>query len=38
MCIKLVALRINLHTRVALDFKKVGDPCRRISSWNAVGT
>jgi len=28
-CIKLVALCNNLHTRVALSFKKVGDPCCR---------
>jgi len=26
LCIKLVALRMNLYQEVALSFKKVGDP------------
>ena len=29
MCIKLVALRMNLYQEVALSFKKVGDPCAK---------
>jgi len=27
VCIKLVALRMNLYQEVALSFKKVDDPC-----------
>jgi len=27
LCIKLVALRMNLYHEAALSFKKFGDPC-----------
>jgi len=30
VCIKLVALRMNLYQKVALSFKKVGDPCSMV--------
>ena len=29
MCIKMVALRMNLYQEVALSFRKVGDPCSK---------
>jgi len=34
MCIKLVALRMNLHQEVAVSFKKVGDPWYTLSAVN----
>jgi len=31
VCIKLVALRMNLYQEVAHSFKKVGDPCNSVN-------